>query len=331
MHDSVQGMLRTELSVRRQRLGAALAGAAVQPRLQSLLAQVDEALARMDAGRFGLCDVCNDPIETDRLLADPLVRLCLDHLTTAEASALERDLELARRVQQSLLPSSPCTSGSWRMAYHYRPAGVVSGDYCDVVSGGQGDRYFLLGDVAGKGVAASMLMTQMHGMFRALIPAGLPLTQLVERVSTLLCESTLPTHYATLAAIRALDDGSAELCNAGHVTPILVHQGSVTPLRTGSLPVGMFCSVEYPVTDVPLAAGDGLVLVTDGITEAENAAGAEFGTDRLARVCEQCAGLPAERFVAAILEEVDAFRSGPMADDATVMVVTRIYTGAQVS
>jgi sigma-B regulation protein RsbU (phosphoserine phosphatase) len=323
MHDSVEGMLRQQLSVRRQQLGEALADTAAKPQIRSLLAEVDEALARMDAGRFGLCEACHDPIETDRLLANPLVRLCLDHLTRAQASALERDLELARSVQQGILPSSPYESGPWRMAYQYRPAGIVSGDYCDVVAGRLGDRYFLLGDVAGKGVAASMLMTQMHGMFRALIPAGLPLGQLVERASTLFCESTLPSHYATLAVVRALDDGSVEICNAGHVTPMAVQQGHVVPLQTGSLPLGMFCAVDFPVTRVPLAAGDAVVLVTDGITEAENAAGAEFGTDRLARVCAGSAGKRAEHVVAAVLDEVDDYRSGPLGDDATVMVVTR--------
>ena len=323
MHDGVEGMLRQQLTVRRDQLGTALAGAAARPHLQSLLSQVDEALARMDAGNFGLCEACHDPIETDRLLADPLVRLCLDHLTRTEASALERDLELARNVQQSLLPSSPYDSSAWRMAYQYRPAGIVSGDFCDVVAGRGGDRYFLLGDAAGKGVAASMLMTQMHGMFRALIPTGFPLGQLVERASALLCESTLPTHYATLAVIRAQDDGAVEICNAGHVTPMMVQQTNVVPLQTGSLPVGMFCDVEFPVTSVSLSAGDALVLVTDGITEAEDAAEREFGTDRLARVCADSAGQRAERVVTAILDEVDRFRVGPMSDDATVMVVSR--------
>ena len=323
MHDGVEGMLREQLTVRRDQLGSALAGTAARPYLQTLLTQVDEALARMDAGSFGLCEACHDPIETDRLLADPLVRLCLDHLTRTEASALERDLELARNVQQSLLPSSPYDSVAWRMAYQYRPAGIVSGDFCDVVAGRGGDRYFLLGDAAGKGVAASMLMTQMHGMFRALIPTGLPLAQLVERASGLLCESTLPTHYATLAVIRAQDDGAVEICNAGHVPPMMVQRGRVVPLPTGSLPVGMFCDVEFPVTRVSLEAGDALVLVTDGITEAENASETEFGTDRLCHICAGSAGQRAEHVVAAILDEVDRFRSGPMADDATVMVVTR--------
>jgi sigma-B regulation protein RsbU (phosphoserine phosphatase) len=323
MPEGVERMLRDQLSARRQQLDAVLAHSGGQPQLYALLAQVDEALARMDAGRFGLCEACHDPIETDRLLADPLVRLCLDHLTRAQASALERDLELARDVQQGLLPSSPYASGPWRMAYQYRPARIVSGDFCDVVAGGRSERYFLLGDVAGKGVAASMLMTQMHGMFRALIPTGLPLARLVERASALLCESTLPTHYATLAVIRAQDDGAVEVCNAGHISPMLVQQGVVTPIQAGSLPVGLFCSVEFPVSAVTISAMDALVLVTDGITEAENAAGAEFGMDRLAGVCARCAGLPAEQFAATILKDVDDFRSGPVADDMTAMVVTR--------
>jgi sigma-B regulation protein RsbU (phosphoserine phosphatase) len=323
MHNNLEGMLREQLVHRRHQLDKAIVRAAGQPRLHALLDEVDAALERMEHGHFGLCETCGDPIEPDRLLADPLVRLCLDHLTPLQATALERDLDLARRVQQGLLPASPYEAGGWRMAYHYRPAGVVSGDYCDVVTGRGDEWFFLLGDVAGKGVAASMQMTQLHGMFRALIPGGLPLSQLVERASTLFCESTLPMHYATLLAARACADGRVELCNAGHVPPLLVQRGAVTRLESGSLPVGMFCSADYPVTTLSLNAGDALVFVTDGVTEAENADGLDYGLDRLGTAAASHARRPAEHVVEALLGDVDSYRAGPMADDATVMVVCR--------
>lgn len=209
------------------------------------------------------------------------------------------------------------------MAYEYRPAGAVSGDYCDMVPGASGDTFFLFGDVAGKGVAASMLMTQLHGMFRALIAAGLPLAQVVERASRIFCESTLPTHYATLVAVRALEDGTIEVCNAGHVPPLVAQGGDVSHLRAGNLPIGMFCSAAYQVATLAFAPGDALVLVTDGVSEAENADRQEYGLERVGNVCRARIQASAQELSAAILRDVDAYRSGPMADDTTVMVVRR--------
>ena len=89
----------------------------------------------MDEGTYGICDVCHGSVEKDRLIADPLVRLCLDHLTSEEQRALERDLELAAQVQRGLLPKSDVRYRDWRVHYLYRPAGIVSGDYCDLIPG----------------------------------------------------------------------------------------------------------------------------------------------------------------------------------------------------
>jgi Stage II sporulation protein E (SpoIIE) len=140
-----------------------------------LLDDVEVALRQMQNGTYGLCDVCHDSVEKDRLIADPLVRLCLDHLTTEEQRALERDLELAAQVQRGLLPPTDVRHRDWRIHYFYRPAGMVSGDYCDLIqpAAETGKLIFLLGDVSGKGVAASLLMTHLHAMFRALSGIGL--------------------------------------------------------------------------------------------------------------------------------------------------------------
>src|SRR5260370_8803793 len=111
-------------------------------------------------------------------MADPLVRFCLDHLTNAEQRALESDLSLAARNQRALLPKAGLAPDGWDARYHYQPAGMVSGDYCDLFET-DGGLLFMLGDVSGKGVAASRLMSHLHPPFRTLAPTGLPLVRLL--------------------------------------------------------------------------------------------------------------------------------------------------------
>jgi len=107
----------------------------------------------MTNGAYGLCHRCHEPIEQDRLLADPLLCYCLDHLSRSQLDALQRDLELASQVQPNLLPQmNLCTSG-WETSYHHAPLGTVSGDYCDLIPS-DGQLFFALGDVSGKGVTA---------------------------------------------------------------------------------------------------------------------------------------------------------------------------------
>ena len=201
MEPTALPMFRDQLLLRRRKLEAAAAPHVDEEEVARLIQEVDGALARMAAGRFGFCETCSEAIEPDRLRTDPLTRFCLDHLTARDQRALQRDLELASRVQRELLPKPDVRLDGWEVAYHYQPAGPVSGDYCDFVGADSGDVYFFLGDVAGKGVAAAILMSHMSAMLRTLISVGLPLDQLMERASRVFCESTLPAHYA--AGLRA--------------------------------------------------------------------------------------------------------------------------------
>src|SRR5215469_18238745 len=178
-------LLRDQLLVRRHRLEAA-AIKSQTANLVQLLEEVDKALERVEFGSYGLCEKCHDTVEARRLLADPLTRFCLDCLKPNEQRALEQDLQLAARIQAGLLPAQDLSAAGWKSSYHYEPAGLVSGDYCDLLHDGK-HLYFMVGDVSGKGVAASMLMANLHAMFRALIPARLPLAQLVERANRIFC------------------------------------------------------------------------------------------------------------------------------------------------
>src|SRR6202790_1692318 len=263
----------TELMQRHQGLPTALHSPAADASLSQLLTAVDTALSRIDQGTFGLCEKCSDAIEPERLLADPLVRFCLDHLTSAEQRALESDLSLAACIQRALLPKPGLAPAGWEVRYHYQPAGMVSGDYCDLFET-DGGLLFMLGDVSGKGIAASILMSHLHATFRSLAEAGLPLDRMVEDANRIFCGSTLAGQFATLVVGRAARDGSVEFVNAGHLPVLHIHCGGATPKDSTGVPLGMFGNTRFPVHRLTLASGDTLFLYTDGLTEARNLAGA---------------------------------------------------------
>jgi len=320
--------LQEQLQDRRVKLQAAITQTGEDERLLGLLREVDLALERAHEGTFGLCEVCHEAIEADRLAADPLVTRCLDHLTSAEVRALEQDLQLASRVQRTLLPPREFARDGWELAYHYAPIGVVSGDYCDVVGPASDDGgrvFFLLGDISGKGVAASMLMAHLHAAVRTLLGIGLPIDQVLGRANRLFCESTPASHYATLVCGGLTASGQVEIGNAGHCPPLLVRAGGVTSLAATGLPVGMFCTAEYAVSRLTLASGDALVLYTDGLTEARNRSDAEYGTERLQHVLARHPVTGARDLVNSCVNDLSAFLSGaPRADDLTVMAIRRI-------
>lgn len=319
--------VRTQLLERRERIEALASQGRPEPQLQSLLTDIDRAIDRCTAGTYGFCETCGDHIELDRLEADPLVRFCLDHLTPTQARALEQDLELASRVQLTLLPPSELTVDGWQVAYHYEPLGTVSGDYVDVVrpSGNNADLFVLFGDIAGKGVAASMLMAHLHASVRTLIDVGLPLPQVMERANRVFCESTMANHYATLVGARLSTTGEVEVCNAGHCPPLHLHGSQVTAIDATSVPVGLFCVKDYPPRRLQLESGDSLVLYTDGVSETVDRQGADYGADRLAGVAAAHASGSASALMAACARDLDTFRNGARRlDDATLMVIRRL-------
>jgi phosphoserine phosphatase RsbU/P len=319
-------ILRDQLLDRRRQLETAAATLVGTDEVTRLLEAVDATLGRMNAGTFGLCLTCHDPIESDRLLADPLTQFCLDHLTSVQQHALQQDLDLASRIQRELLPKAEVRLDGWEIAYHYQPAGPVSGDYCDLIpgNGDTDDGYFLIGDVSGKGVAAALLMSHLSAMLRTLITLRLPLCQLMERASRVFCESTLPTQYATLICGRASSSGEIEICNAGHPPPLLVGANGIVPLEATGLPIGMFCTGDFSSRTVRLASDEMLLLYTDGLIEAENPSGAVYGIERLSAFAASAARRP-KAVVDACVRDLAAFRGAPGAgDDLTILVVSRL-------
>ncbi len=244
------------------------------------LEEVDSALKKLENGTYGICEECHEPLGAERMLADPLARVCLSELSDQQKQLLEDDLQFAREIQRGLLPPHDLAHGVWKVDYIYEPAGIVSGDYCDLIVH-DGDLYFILGDVSGKGMAASLLMSNLHAIFHSLIPLGLGLAELMARANHLLVGSSLANQFATIVCGKADSNGEIETVNAGHLPPLLIKNGVQGELDFAGLPLGMFCEAEFSSRKVQLHPGDSLLLFTDGVTETINADGIEFGTERL--------------------------------------------------
>jgi sigma-B regulation protein RsbU (phosphoserine phosphatase) len=325
----INDFVRQQLETRRDVLREVLNEKTAHPaHLHALLREVDSALDRIAEGSYGICEACHDTIESDRLICDPLVRFCLDHLSRRERDALERDLELAANVQKGLLPPSKLDRYGWHICYHYEPAGLVSGDYCDVIDAGPRGLYFMVGDVSGKGVAASMLMAHLHATFRALIQAGIELKCLLEHASHVFAESTLPNQYATIVCGRAFPDGSLEISNAGHPPPLVARNGAIAAMDGANLPVGMFSHGEYSVTRLSLGRGDLVVVYSDGVSEATDSFDTEYGAERLCKLIHEHRSKSPTGLLTAFRDDLAAFRLNcRRADDATLFVLARTDDG----
>jgi len=321
-----QDMLREQLIDRRQGLQDAIGRVAQSEQLVHLLKEVDAALEKIGRGTYGLCEVCHEPIEEDRLEVDPLLRNCLPHLTDAEQRLLRYDLDLAAEVQAKLLPKRGFVTKAWETAYFYQPAGAVSGDYVDILGtdGEEGCFCFVVGDVTGKGVAASILMSNLHAIFRSLAKSSISVGPLLEQANRLFCEGTTSRYFATIVVGQATGSGDLEISNAGHPAPVLVRGDGVERIPSGGVPIGMFCRGVYGSTRFATVPGDMLVLYTDGLTEARNISNEEYGEPRLLSLLGQLKGLSPADLVKALVGDLNAFRSGAQVlDDMAILVLRR--------
>ena len=315
--------LRSELVNWRARLEAAANDLPQDFELNGLLREVGSAIERLSAPEsYGVCQVCHEQIGQAAITIDPLAKTCLSCLTPAQLSELQDDLDRAWLIQGELLPKQDLKFNGWQVSYHYEPAGPVSGDYCDLVSTEQGDLYFMIGDVSGKGVAASLLMTRLHAIFRSLIGTEESVSDLVERVNCLFADTTMRPYYATLVCGKASANGIVEICNAGHCPPLHTKNGDISPIPATGLPIGMFCQERYSSTQIKLDRGDCLLLYTDGITEARNLDEDEYGEARVGSLLRANSELAAAALVAQLVQDVRGFTAPARAtDDLTIMAL----------
>ena len=313
--------VREQLLAGRARL-TEVVGESESERMLHLLEEVDSALHRIDHGSFGVCEICQGTVEEDVMRDNPLARVCLDCLTPKQQRALEYDLELAAQIQKGLLPPCDAAFAGWDISYHYQPAGVVGGDYCDLIDDGNGGLYFVLADVSGKGVAAAMLSSNLRAVFRSLITVGLPTAELMTRANRLFRQNALPTQYATLVCGKATQSGEMEIVNAGHLPALLASERGITLLESTSQPLGMFDDQRFISAKARLHSGDTLVLYTDGVSEAENEGGDEYGIERLRKVIDDYRAGCTEKLIDACKQQLHQFRGRrERFDDETFLAI----------
>jgi len=235
----------------------------------------------------------------------------------------EHEIAEAKAIQENLLPREIPQMAGYGIASSWQSAGAVGGDYFDVLPLGEEALGLCIADVAGKGIPAALLMSNLQAAVRGLSSPSLGPDLLCNSLNSLVWRNTHTDRFITL--FYAQLDGPARrlrYANAGHNAPFLVHaDGSHERLREGGGVLGVFAEQSYALGTVQLASGDRLVLFTDGVTEACNPEGEEFGELRLLSLLEEHRTLPAGALQEQILAAISEFTGGHRTDDATLLVV----------
>ncbi len=234
----------------------------------------------------------------------------------------EQELQRAREIQQSLLPKEIPQLPGIAVATAWHPARAVGGDYFDVLRL-DGDRLAIcIADVSGKGVPAALLMANVQASLRASVRDLDSPARVCGIVNGMLCESIAANKFVTFfCGVLDANTRTFLYCNAGHPYPILVSDGAAQALDHGGAVLGVFPSWNYQDFSVNLKSGDRLLLFTDGITEAEDAQGEEFGVDRVAAFGKAHAASSAAELNKQLLTQVSDFCGAQFQDDATLVVL----------
>ena len=204
-----------------------------------------------------------------------------------EMARLEQDLQTAHEFQQALLPKAAPSLGFFEAAASMVPCRMIGGDFFEYVALDNGALGFTLGDVAGKGAPAGLLGARIQEIFSAHAPVSAEPAATISRINSALLRKSLESRFVTMVYGILYPDGRLRYCNAGHNPPVLVTSKGVQRLETGGLIVGLFDDAVFEEETIRLEPGDLLVIFSDGISEANNQSGEEFGDSRIIQSVQQ--------------------------------------------
>lgn len=252
-------------------------------------------------------------------------------LEVADRLSLKNDLEVARDVQRAMLPHGTFRTSGMEAAGETRPANTVGGDLYDILPLPDGRVMVVIGDVAGKGSPAALLMALVIAMLRTLAQEGLPLDELMTKLNVLVYRQTPGSRFITMfVAILDPRTGDLTFVNAGQNPPLLLSGGKHTTLATGGMALGMFDKATYGVDVAVMEPSDLLVMYSDGITEAENPAGVPFDESGLTQYLRRLLSAPIADFGPRVIGEVARYVGRTkFADDLTVLCVRRVEPGPE--
>jgi len=250
-------------------------------------------------------------------------RLIEEHL---EQDRFERELQLAREIQQRFLPTAPPAVQGYELQGISFPSYEIGGDYYDFIRRRDERFVIALGDVSGKGTSAALLMSSLHAAIHAQVASHQSLVETIAAVNRYLADNTPANRFVTLFYAE-LDppSGSLSFINAGHNPPLIAHAaGTMEQLGAGGLPLGIMPDAAYREGRTQLQPGDVLVAYSDGVTEQINPKGEEFGPTRLQEVIWKHVELSAAGIRDKIEAALTQFAQGtPAVDDITLVIVKR--------
>jgi serine phosphatase RsbU (regulator of sigma subunit) len=247
---------------------------------------------------------------------------------SVEKRRIDDELRIASQIQQALLPRSRTRGSFYDASGTSIACRAIGGDFFEYIDLPDGSFGFALGDVSGKGPPAALLTAMLQGMFSTQAFAPVEPAEMLTRVNRALLARGIESRFATIfyAILRA--DGRLTYCNAGQNPPLLFSASGVRKLETGGMIVGLFPYASYQQEDVQLAAGDALAIFSDGVSEALNGSGEEYGEARIQDAVAPNWLEPSDAVLQALLESVRGFAQGaPQNDDVTALIVR--YTPKQ--
>jgi serine phosphatase RsbU (regulator of sigma subunit)/pSer/pThr/pTyr-binding forkhead associated (FHA) protein len=243
-----------------------------------------------------------------------------------ERERMERELELATEIQQRFQPSAPPIMDGYEFQGISFSCYEIGGDYYDFIRLHNGRMLIALGDVSGKGTAAALLMSSLHAAIHAQVAARSPLDEIVRSVNEYLSENTPTNRFVTLfiAELNPLD-GTLKYINAGHNPPLIGRiDGTVEQLSSGGFPLGIMPMAEYEIGETKINSGEALVVYSDGVSEAANLKGEEFGMERLSHVISRNLAASASGLRDKVESALSTFtQTAPAGDDITLVIVKK--------
>ena len=269
-----------------------------------------------------LSPVTRNAIETLATEAAVAIENARLYREAAEKTKLEQELNLAAEIQHALMPEGERRGAFFEATGTSVACRAIGGDFFEYVDLPDGRLGFALGDVSGKGAPAALLTAMVQGMFTVQAVASPGPAEALAQINKSLKRRSVESRFVTMFYGVVGADGTLTYCNAGHNPPVLVRKGGVSRLETGGMILGLFDFASYEQDTVQLEQGDTLVVFSDGISEAPDVAGEEYGDDRLISCLTANPGATPAVMRDALLASVRAFTTGAsQCDDMTVLVV----------
>ncbi len=260
------------------------------------------------------------------LISGFLVLLLILLLELKDKLLAQDELQTGRAVQFALMPREHPALPGWQTWLFTRPANEVGGDLVDYLRVGQDRLGIALGDVAGKGLGAALVMAKLQATLRALAPGFDTLDALGAQVNRIFLRDGLPNRFVSLIYLELEpENGRVRLLNAGHLPPLAVHEDAREELPRGAPALGLTPDAAYTEQSITLAEGDLLLVYSDGLTEARNEAGDFFGPHRLAKLLPLLRGMSAEAAGRRLLAALERFvGEARPSDDLSLVLLKRL-------